>query len=119
MTQFAFPYQIGADGRTRDAQLHGHIRALIELVLFTNQGERVNRPEFGANVPQLVFAENSPELSTAMQHLVLSALQRWLADRIEVRAVDVNANDATLSVLVRYRTLDSDEDRTVRVVRES
>ena len=90
MTGFGFPYRIGTDGRT-GFDPDRHIRGMIELVLFTNQGERVNRPDFGANVPQLVFSENSPELATALQHLVMSALQRWLGERIEIRGVEVEA----------------------------
>lgn len=117
MTGFGFPYRVGADGRT-GFDPDRHVRGMIELVLFTNQGERVNRPDFGANVPQLVFSENSPELATALQHLVMSALQRWLGERIEIRGVEVEARAATLAVQVRFRPLDAEEERVVRVVRE-
>ncbi len=119
MTHFGFPYRIGPDGRTAGASTDEHIRDLIEMILFTGQGERPNRPDFGAGVRQLVFAENAPELATAMQHLVTSALQRWMAELIEVRAVDVAARDATLAVTVRFRALESDEERAVRIVREA
>src|SRR5688500_3605409 len=113
---FGFPYRIGADGRTAGATTDEHIRQLIEQILFTAQGERVNRPEFGAGVRQLVFAENSPEIATAMQHLVQSALQRWMGDLIEVRAVDVRAADSTLAVVVSFKALDTAEERVVRTV---
>ncbi len=119
MTQFAFPYRVAADGRTATASLDDHIRQLIALVLFTAQGERVNRPDFGSGVKQLVFSENAPELATALQHLVQSSLQRWLSERIEVRGVDVQASDATLAVLVRFRALDGDEEKIVRLVRQA
>ena len=42
-----------------------HVRDLIEQVLFTAPGERVNRPDFGSGLLQLVFAPNSPELAAA------------------------------------------------------
>jgi hypothetical protein len=119
VTHFGFPYRVGSDGRTARASADEHVRDLIELILFTSQGERVNRPDFGAGVRQLVFAENAPELANALQHLVQSALQRWLAELIEVRGVDVRAKDATLAVLVRFRALESAEERVVRVVREA
>jgi phage baseplate assembly protein W len=119
MTHFAFPYRIAADGRTAGATADEHIRHLLGLVLFTNQGERVNRSDFGSGVKQLVFAENAPELATALQHIVQSSLQRWLSELIEVRGVDVEVRDATLAVLVRFRALDSDEERTVKVVRQA
>jgi hypothetical protein len=79
---------------------------MVELILFTTPGERVNRPEFGTEVRQMAFTENAPELATAAQHLVQSALQRWLSDVIEVQAVDVSARESTLSVTVSFRVLD-------------
>jgi phage baseplate assembly protein W len=119
MTHFAIPYRIAADGRTADAGLDDHVRHLIGMVLFTNQGERVNRPDFGSGVKQLVFSENAPELATALRHIVQASLQRWLADIIEVRGVEVSAKDSDLSVQVRFRPLDSDEERAVQLVRQA
>ena len=47
-------------------------------MLFTNPGERVNRPDFGCGIGQLVFMPNSDALAAATQFLVQGALQRWL-----------------------------------------
>ncbi|WP_117190423.1 GPW/gp25 family protein [Rhizobium terrae] len=116
---FAVPYRIAADGRTAGASLDEHVRDLIGLVLFTYPGERVNRPDFGSGLKQLVFAENAPELANATQHLVQSSLQRWLSDLIEVRAVDVKSSDSALTVLVQFRALETDEVRVVKLVREA
>jgi phage baseplate assembly protein W len=116
---FGFPYRIGTDGRTAGATADDHVRHLIEQVLFTAQGERVNRPDFGAGARQMVFAENSPEVATAMQHLVQSSLQRWMGELIEVKAVDVRAAESSLVVAVRFRALDTAEERVVRLVREA
>ena len=60
-----FPYQFDARGRTAEADDERHIRDLIEQLLFTAPGERVNRPTFGSGLLQLVFAPNSPELAAA------------------------------------------------------
>ena len=49
-------------------------------MLFTAPGERVNRPDFGSGLLQLVFAPNSDELAGATQFLVQGALQQWLGD---------------------------------------
>ena len=65
-----------------------HIRDLIEQVLFTAPGERVNRPNFGSGLLQLVFAPNSDELAAATQFLVQGALQQWLGDLIQVEGVE-------------------------------
>jgi len=100
--QLAYPLQFDGRGRTAEADDERHIRDLIEQVLFTAPGERVNRPEFGSGLRQLVFAPNSDELAAALQFLVQSALQQWLGHLIEVEAVVAEADDATLHVAVQY-----------------
>jgi phage baseplate assembly protein W len=97
-----FPYRFNARGRTANVDYDAHIRDLIEQVLFTSPGERVNRPTFGCGLNQLVFAPNSPELAAATQFLVQGALQQWLGDLIVVDAVEVESVDATLRVTISY-----------------
>ena len=82
-----FPFHV--DGSAPDGRRPSddeHVRDLIEQVLFTRPGERVNRPGFGSGLQQLVFAPNSPELAAAVQFLVQGALQQYLADVIRRRA---------------------------------
>ncbi len=98
-----YPYRLDGHGRTAATGDDEHIRDLIELLLFTTPGERVNRPDFGSGLLQLVFAPNSDELAAALQFTVQGALQQVLGERIEVDAVKVAAEDSTLRVAVRYR----------------
>ena len=100
--QIGYPFHLDSRGRTAVADADSHIRDMIEQVLFTAPGERVNRPTFGTGLLQLLFAPNSPELAAATQFLVQGALQQWLGDVILVESVDVESDDATLSVRVRY-----------------
>ena len=79
-----------------------HLRDLVEQVLFTSPGERVNRPTFGCGLAQLVFSGNSAELATAIGFLVQGALQQWLGELLQVESVNAVADDATLSVTVTY-----------------
>jgi len=97
-----FPYQFDSRGRTAEASYEGHIRDLIEQVLFTAPGERVNRPDFGSGLLRLVFAPNSDQLAATTQYLVQGALQQYLGDLIQVDAVGIENEDATLRVTVRY-----------------
>jgi phage baseplate assembly protein W len=97
-----YPFHFDTRGRTAATTEDDHIRDMIEQVLFTNPGERVNRPDFGSGLLQLVFAPNSPELATALQFTTQSALQRWLEDVIELQTVAVTSEDATLRVTVEY-----------------
>lgn len=100
--QIDYPFHFDTRRRTAESSHEAHIRDLIEQVLFTAPGERVNRPDFGSGLMQLVFAPNSDELAATLQFVVQGALQQWLADLIQVEAVEVHAEDSTLRVLVQY-----------------
>ncbi len=101
-TNIAFPLHFDARGRTALAGNDDHVRQMIEQLLFTSPGERVNRPDFGSGLLQMVFAPNSPELAAALQFTLQAALQRWLGDAIDVKALEVSAQDSTLSVSITY-----------------
>lgn len=103
--QIGYPYGFDAQGRTAQATGDDHIRDLIEQVLFTAPGERVNRPTFGTGLAQLLFAPTSPELATATQFLVQGALQQWLGDLIKFTGVQVESVDSTVTVTVQYVVL--------------
>ena len=97
-----FQFHFDARGRTAATDDNDHIRDMIEEFLFTNPGERVNRPDFGSGLRQLVFAPNSPELAATVQFTIQAGLQRWLSDLIFLQKVEVTSLDSTLSVLVQY-----------------
>jgi phage baseplate assembly protein W len=99
----AYPYAIDGLGRTAVTDDERHVRDLIEQVLFTSPGERVNRPDFGSGLHQLAFAPNSSELAAATKFIVQGALQQWLGDRILIEEVAVDAQDALISIAVRYQ----------------
>jgi uncharacterized protein len=107
-----FPLQFDTRGRTASTNDDDHIRDMIEQLLFTNPGERVNRPEFGSGLLQLVFAPNSPELAATLQFTMQAALQQWLNDLIDVQALDVTSEDAMLQVNLQYIVKRSGEQRT-------
>lgn len=97
-----FPYQFDHRGRTAETGYEDHIRDMIEQLLFTSPGERVNRPTFGSGLLQLLFAPNSDELAGTTQFLVQSALQEWLGDLIQVESVLTQSEESTLRVNVEY-----------------
>jgi len=98
----SYPYIFDKVGRTAAADDDRHIRDMIEQVLFTAPGERVNRPDFGSGLLQLVFEPNSNELAITTQFMVQAALQQWLGDLIEVNNVTVSSEDSSLMVTVAY-----------------
>lgn len=116
MMNITYPYAIDGGGRTATARDDDHIRQMIEQVLFTAAGERVNRPTFGTGLRQLLFAPNSPELATALEFMVQGALQEFLGELIRVEAVDVMAEEATLRVMVQYIVQRTQQRQVVEIV---
>ncbi len=116
--QLDYPYHFDGRRRTADTTEDEHVRDLIEQVLFTAPGERVNRPTFGSGLLQLIFAPNSQALAAATQMTVQGALQQWLGELIQVEAVEVESDDSKLEVLVRYTVRRTQRRRTDHFVRE-
>ncbi len=98
----AYPFRIASDGGAANAGNADHIEQMIEQLLFTVPGERVNLPDFGTPVMQLVFRPGSDELATAAKFMIQGALQQYLGDVIQVQAVQVNTDDSTVSVKIAY-----------------
>lgn len=110
--QVDFPYHFDSRGRTADTDRDDHVRDLIEQLIFTMPGERVNRPDFGSGVMQLVFAPNSEDLAATVQFTLKAALNLWLGDLIDVHELTVSADDAKLTIDLTYRIKESDTDAT-------
>lgn len=101
-----FPYQFDGRGRTLDPQ-GNYLRQLVEQVLFTSPGERVNLPDFGSGLLQLPFAPLSNEIAAATQFTVQGALQKWLSNLIKVQSVAATAQESKLTVTVTYAPLNT------------
>lgn len=112
-----FPLHFDARGRTASAGLDEHVRDMIEQLIFTHHGERVNRPDFGSGVMQLVFAPNSPELAATVQFTLQAALQKWLGDVIDVTDLTVTTDDARLSIDLSYVIQATGQAQTARFSR--
>jgi phage baseplate assembly protein W len=114
-----FPFHFDTRGRTAECDDAEHVRDMLEQLLFTNAGERVNRPDFGSGVLQLVFAPNSPELAAALQFTTRAAVQQWLGDVLELRALEVGTEDATLRIAITYALRRTGEVRSETLERRT
>ena len=110
-TNVNFPFQFDGRGRTLDPNAgaqQNYLRQLVEQVLFTSPGERVNLPDFGSGLLQLPFVPNSFEMAAATQFSVQAALQKWLSNYVRVQSVTADVNKAILTVTVVYSPINSD-----------
>jgi phage baseplate assembly protein W len=102
-TGFGFPFGVTPAGRIApDPDDDLGLRGRVIQVLFTSPGERVNQPEFGCGLFNLVFDPNNMIMAAAVEFTIGQALTRWLGDELVVAGVDAQAHDETLTVEVAY-----------------
>jgi phage baseplate assembly protein W len=119
MMHIAFPYRVDSRGRTATTDEDRHLRDLVEQVLFTSPGERVNRPGFGTPILQLVFEPAGDVLATALQATIQAALQQQLSRRLVVEHVEVEREEAVLRITVVYSARVTGERTAAQFVRET
>jgi len=100
----AFPVDVDASGRVAMAEHEKDIREAIRIILDTNPGERVMRPDFGAGLRALLFEPINTHTLLLARHRVEQALILW-EPRIDSIGVQVTADPSIgrLNISVRYR----------------
>lgn len=111
-----YPYGFDNTGHTAQTDLASHVRDMIEQILLTSPGERVNRPTFGTSTAQLVFSPLSDALAATQQQVIKASLQQWLSDVIRVKSVDVSVQESTLLITVSYTIIQSAQQQTRQFV---
>ena len=101
---WAFPLQFEESGEVALAAYEEDVRQSIRLILGTNQGERVMRPDFGANIQAMTFEPISATTTALMKHRVEQALITW-EPRIDNITVNVTAEPplGRLLIEIHYR----------------
>src|SRR5262249_20472961 len=106
----AFPFRIGADGRTATpSSLDEHVRGEIIQLLLTSPGERPFLPPFGGGLKRLVFERNDDVSRGVSRAIVSNALSRYLGHRVLVQELDVVAEESQLSVSLKYAVVATGE----------
>ncbi len=112
--QINSPFHLDDHGQVALADENLHIRQMIEQVLFTSPGERVNRPDFGCGIEALVFEAMNAEMVSVTQALIQGGLQRWLGDVIHIEKVTTAAVEDMLDIVIVYRPVRGGAQRVER-----
>jgi phage baseplate assembly protein W len=118
---YAFPFRIDpASGQAGQTPYEAHVDQMIRQVLLTSPGERIDLPEFGCGLRQLIFAPRSSALDSTTNIIVLQALNRWLAGVIKVLQVTVvpitlSDDPAKLEIQINYTRLASQTNGQLQV----
>ena len=84
----AFPPRVGADGRIAWSEGEANVREAIEIVLRTEERERVNLPAFGAGLRRFLFEPNTVATRFQIEDRIARALKQW-EPRIVVKSIEV------------------------------
>jgi len=110
-----FPFTIGDDGRPETPHdLADHVRSEVIQLLLTDPGERDFQPRFGGGMKRLVFELNSDVTAALARARLTKALNFYLGDRLQIRQLETEAIDSTLSVDLVYQLVGSAETRRLR-----
>jgi phage baseplate assembly protein W len=125
-SDYAFPLRIAADTRqTARTAYASHVEQMIEQVLLTAPGERLNLPQFGCGLRKLLFAPIDESLTAALKIQVMQALGEWLSGVIEVSEVEVGSSSGdaalepgTAQITVSYKLIETQtsERKTVKLL---
>jgi hypothetical protein len=115
----SFPFRIGKDGRTAEVTtLEEHVRDELIQLLLTNLGERPFLAEFGGGLRRLVF-EPADETSAAVtKAMVTQAVSNWLGHRITLELLEVQVENETIQVDLKYRIAGTEDSRILRFQRK-
>lgn len=114
-----FPFNIDWNGHAASTDVTDHVRDLLEQILFTSPGERVNRPSFGSGIDRAVFRPNSDLLAETTRVTTEAAIQQWLGHLIQLNSLTITTEDNLLSVEVAYTIRNHTEIQTARFSRST
>lgn len=115
----AFPFRIGADGRSvSPANEADHVRDEVLQLLLTDLGERPFLTEFGGGVRRLVFEPASDVLREVTKARISQALSRWLGHRLTLEGLEVEFDGERIDILVKFRPAGTSDSRVLRFQRQ-
>jgi len=102
---WSFPVAVATEGDVAMVTDEEDVRESILLILRTEPGERVMRPDFGSGLRGLLFEPTSTRLTALIEYRVRHALTTW-EPRIDVETVSVSddrGRPGELRIEIRYR----------------
>jgi len=113
----SFPPRVGDDGRIAWSEGDTNVREAIQIILKTEEKERLNLPTFGAGLQRYLFEPNNVATQTQISDRITKALQLW-EPRISVTEVDVqeDPSDPQAAIAsISYRLVATQIQQTVNV----
>ena len=113
----SFPPRVGDDGRIAWSEGETNIREMIQVILLTQERERLNLSTFGAGLQQYLFEPNTVTTRFQVQDRITKALQLW-EPRISLTDVNVeqDPDDAQAAIAtIEYKLVATQVKETINV----
>lgn len=110
-----FPVSVNLNGGVSSSQLEENIRQCIFIILGTAPGERINRPDFGCRIHDLMFSPNNPMTAACAEVYCEEAIYKYepRVSKVECRA-GPNADEPNrLDVRIEYVIADKNDKRNL------
>lgn len=102
----SYPPALGSDRGIATLEYHDSVRAMIEQILFTAPGERVNRQSFGVGAQHAVFDPNGPFLASRIHTALEENAYQHLGRDVVILKVEVKNDEAALHVSLHFQISD-------------
>ena len=112
-----FPPRVGADGRVAWSEGETNIREAIQIVLQTEERERLNLPQFGGGLRKFLFEPNTVTTRFQIEDRITKALELW-EPRIAITSVQVEADPSDTQAAIatiQYRLVATQVKESVTV----
>jgi phage baseplate assembly protein W len=86
-----FPVSVNLNGGVSTSALEENVRQSIFIILGTAPGERINRPQFGCRIHDLMFAPNNPLTAARAEIYCEEAIYKY-EPRVSKVKVSAEAN---------------------------
>jgi phage baseplate assembly protein W len=97
-----FPFRIDSSGRVHADGGDPLLRGKVLQLLLTAPGERVNLPEYGTRLKDVVFDPNNDVLAAATEFAIARALMRFLGEELQMDSVQIRSDGSELLVDIVY-----------------
>ncbi|SRR6266481_583655 len=95
----SFPPRVGEDGRIAWSEGEANVREMIQVILRTQERERLNLPVFGAGLQRYLFEPNTATTRFQIEDRITKALQMW-EPRISLTDVSVEQAPADMQAAI-------------------
>ena len=74
----ALPLQIGNTAFRQTFTMMDQVGANIQNLLLTTRGERIMQPEFGSNLGEILFEQETDNIAKSIEYAITNAIAIWL-----------------------------------------